>query len=227
MDDQFIIEGGNLDPTPPGPPKYPYLTIWYKPRGTMRAILDYNPEMWIYPLAALVGINQAFEYAARSNAGDALDLWAILLLVAAGGPILGVIAIWIGGAIFAWIGGLFGGQGTFQDVRAALAWAAIPSIFTLALNLVSLLILRQEAFTSTTPQMDAAIESNLFFAVVVILFGLGSIFLGIILTIWALIISVKTMAEAHQFSSWRGLATVALPTIVLLGTVLICVLPTL
>ena len=99
-------------------------------------------------------------------------------------------------------------------------------VLILALDLFLTILLGSETFTSTTPRLDARLFSSTFLALIYLFIFVGVAFVSIVIGIWSFVISIKTMAEAHQFSSWRGLATILAPTLVILAIALVCVLPT-
>jgi len=55
-----------------------FLTIWIKPRGTIRQILDTNPQQYVLLLAALSGIYRALDRASGQGYGDNLSLIPLL-----------------------------------------------------------------------------------------------------------------------------------------------------
>src|SRR5271157_2600712 len=58
----------------------PFLTIWTRPRATIRGILNTNPTYLVLPLAMAGGVIQALGRAAQMNAGDQLPLARILIM---------------------------------------------------------------------------------------------------------------------------------------------------
>ena len=75
----------------------PFLTIWTRPRATIRAIVDTNPFLHVALLAMVGGVVQTVDRAVQRNAGDTLSLPAILGLAVLFGPIGGLIGLFVGG----------------------------------------------------------------------------------------------------------------------------------
>ena len=50
--------------------KSPFLTIWTRPRATMRAIVDTNPDLGVIPIAMVGGILQVIQFEYLASAGD-------------------------------------------------------------------------------------------------------------------------------------------------------------
>jgi hypothetical protein len=181
-------------------PDEPFLNIWVKPRGTMRAIVDSDPKRYIHLLAILLGIEQALGLASDLSVGDSTSLPAIFLFAVFVGAILGFIYLYVGGAILRWTGSLLGGEATSTDVRAAVAWSSVPVIVSLLLWIPLVALYGNEMFGSTTPRMDASPWGLLIISILQVASGF-----------WALFILLKTLGEVHRFSAWRGLLTYMIP----------------
>lgn len=193
-------------------PERSWLTIWTKPRGTVRAIIDADPTRHLWKLAILAGIYRAFDRIYGSEIADSSSLGLILLFSLLGGLIAGPLAIVFAGFIFRVVGRMLGGQATdSEDTRAAVAWASIPSIAALLPILIGILLYGKEMFTIVTPRIDANPLSYILIVAAEIIFNF-----------WAFFLLVKCIAEAHRFSAWRGLLTVILPTLVIVVPLVIC-----
>lgn len=198
----------------------PFLSIWVKPRGTIRRIVDSDPTKYVLILAMLTGVSQSLDNASRRNAGDSMPLIAVLAICIIGGSIGGIISLYIGGALFRWSGSWFGGQATSEEVRAAIAWSSLPNIIiSFPVWILMLLIYGQEMFTSSTPRMDA----NPILALIV---SLPLLFATIIAGIWSLVLMVKCVGEVHRFSAWKALAAIILGPMVILVPIF-CIIGTL
>lgn len=101
----------------------PFLTIWFQPCKTIRNLIATSPNKGIFLGGSIWGIMRVIEYMVAKNAGFSLPLWAILAISLVGGSLAGIILMWIAGYWFTWIGKLFGGKGTAQQLRLAYAWA--------------------------------------------------------------------------------------------------------
>lgn len=189
-----------------------FLSIWLKPRETIRTIVETNPTRHVFLLAMLAGIGQALDRASSRNMGDSISLITILLSCIILGPIGGIISLYIGGALYRWSGSWLGGKANEEEVRAAIAWSYVPTIFILPLWIPKLLIFGDEMFTSLTPRMNA----NPFLAVIL----LGFAAIEFIVGIWALVVFLKCLGEVHKFSAWKALGSVILGTLVILVPIL-------
>lgn len=52
---------------------------------------------------------------------------------------------------------------------------------------------------------------------------LAIVAIQLVMALWSFILLVKTTAEVHRFSAWRGLATVLIPGIVIFVLLFACV----
>lgn len=175
------------------------LEIWLRPRATIRAIVDTNPYRFVWILAAISGIFQWVDNAAKREAGDTLGLTAIVVLALVLGPISGILTLHVAGFLFRATGGMFGGRASGEEVRAALAWSSVPDSFLLLLYIPYIALWGREGFMSA----ELAGEFTGIQWIVLLLIGV----VGLPLTIWKAFISVMTMAEVHRFAWWKGLLT--------------------
>jgi hypothetical protein len=186
----------------------PWLTIWTQPRATIRQIVKHNPDYQVIVLGALLGMAQALDRAAARNAGDSLGLPMILLLCLIGGPIGGLVFLYLGGALLQWIGRWLGGLATMAEVRAALAWSSVPNIFGLAIWLPALALLGSDLFTATAPRVAA----QPLLALVLLALAAIKLFLGV----WSTLLTLWCLSEVQQFSVWRALGSVLLAGLILI-----------
>lgn len=158
------------------------------------------------------GLEQAAE---MLGTGMLVGLIVFSLVVGAG--------VTIGGFyLFAWLAALAGrfldGVASAADARTALAWGSVPFIWALLYRIPAMLLwapaytairssagergIRVEAETIT---YDAAAVPTAPLSQILILLALDVIVMG-----WAILITSRTLAEAHQLSSWKGLVTLIL-----------------
>lgn len=191
----------------------PWTSIWTRPRATIRQIVDTDPKYMVIPLAILGGIVQAFDNASTRNLGDELPLGGVIVAALIGGPIGGLISLYLAGWMLRVTGGWLGGKANAERVRAAVAWGQVPAIATLPIIGVQIALFGIEMFTEFTPNLDAN-DQMLF-----VLLGTGIV--EMILGVWAIVAVIKCVAEVHEFSTWRALGAMFLAFLVLLGIVLI------
>ena len=187
----------------------PWLSIWAKPRSTIRWIVDTDPARQVILLATISGIARFLVQAAERDFGDTYSVSAIFMLALAAGPIGGLISLYIGGALLRWTGSWFDGGATSEEVRAAIAWSSVPSIWALLLWIPELLLFGKDLFTTVTPRIDANPLLRY------LMFPFAAV--EIVVSIWRFIVLLQCLGEVHRFSAWKALGAVLIPGLVLLG----------
>ena len=180
----------------------PWLSIWTRPRATLRLILDTNPRRGVFRLAALGGIVESLSLATGQGFGDTYSAPVLLALALAGGAVGGVLLIIVFTAVMSLTGRWLGGRGGSVEVRAALAWANVPGIWGLLLWLPRAALLGGEMFHPN----PAGILGN---PPALLLYGLLQT-VQVAIALWAFAISLKCLDEAHAFSAWRALGALIL-----------------
>ena len=174
----------------------PWYSMWTKPRATIQQIVSSNPNKQVLLLACLAGFSQAMDNASVKNQGDSLEWPYIVLSGAIGGPIGGLIGLYLGGLLLCWTGRWVGGQASSQHVRTAIAWAGVPIVWSLLIWIPELLLFGQELFTSETPRLDASVP--LTFTLV----GFGVI--ELIIALWVIVVLLKCLGQVHGFLGLEG-----------------------
>lgn len=180
-------EGGN-----------PWLSIWVRPRGTIRKIVDTNPERNVLLLAILSGIIRALDNATDEGFGDDLSLFTIMIIVLIMGSLGGFITLYVGGAVFRWSGSLFGGVAPSEHVRAAIAWSSVPNVILLIIYIPIIIIFGADWFSTSPTFMERS-------ELLTVLLAGGLVFVSVALVLWQAFLFVKCLAEVHQFSAWKSL----------------------
>jgi len=189
----------------------PWVTIWYRPRLTVRAIIESDPKRDVLLIAILFGLLSSFPSMVMFMQGDFLLLLLGMLFVFIGGPIFGIVWLYVTGAIFGFTGMLLGGQGTGAEVRAGIAWGYVPMLVVVALTIplmmtVMLLIPNSQDFmmnpTASMGALSTIGSCFMFLSVPLSLYGFYFVFL-------------QSLAEAQQFSGWRAFGSVLLPGVLL------------
>lgn len=188
----------------------PCLTIWFRPRATLRDLVGQDPVPGVKLLVALVGIDQALERAAMRGLGSDMSLPFILMIAVVAGPFLGFIGLYISTALIQGVAVWIGGRAGNREVRAALAWAGLPIVAGLGLWIIAIAVFGGGMFTVLGPQPVSDAAS--------VILGLIDVFWEI-LVIWSLVLLVNGIAEVQAFSTWKAIGN-------LLGTLLL-VLPVL
>jgi len=172
-----------------------WVSIWVKPRATLKSILDSDPLRTIIPLSIVSGVVSAiswlgflwtrFPYQKEYR----LALFALALLIVGG--LFGLLNLYLGGWLYRITGSWLGGKGEYRAVKCAVGWSAYPFIMSGILGILSYIFYHYPLLS--------------------LLFGV----LNLIVLIWAFILFLHLIGEAHQFSAWKALVAI------LIGAVLI------
>lgn len=193
-------------------PDFPWLTIMFQPRKTIRAVVDSNPNRYAILLVILVGlvngISRVVDYSPNDRIPSSVA-WLILGIFL--GPLAALVGWGIFGEILRWTGSWFDGEATSDKVRAAMAWSAVPFIMSLPLWVTLLLLYGNELLTPGS----AGIERDPLPLIAVEI-------LNIILTIWWYFLFWKCYAELQQLSLLKALVAILVPGLLLTGILLGC-----
>lgn len=182
----------------------PWLTIWTRPRQTMRHILNTDPKGVIVWLAIISGIlsgltilgNLWLKYPHSQPLRYGITLFFAVIF----GAILGIFHLYFNGWLYKITGNWIGGKGTYTEVRSAVGWAFYPFIITSIVQVLNFFLYRYPV---------------LYYLLAIINF---------ILIIWSVIILIKLIAEAHQFSAWRSLIAIIIAAILIIAFVMLLIL---
>jgi hypothetical protein len=194
---------------PAGEPLNPWLSIWTRPRATIRQILDTNPRTWVHALAVFGGIAELL-FAPIPAVRPLLDISPATMLVfkCLAGVAVGLIGLYLGSFVVWLTGRWLGGRGNFVEVRAASAWPNVLSLWGALLWLPMVAYLGLEAFRlNTEPMLDDPVGMMLVAPAQI---------LGAVIAVWKFIVILKCLGEAHRFSAWRALGAALLGGLLLL-----------
>jgi len=198
-------EGAGVPPPPPGAPDQalsPWLEIWVRPRAAMRRILDTDPRRGVLALMVAAALVGAASLAAEPKIAVLLRVPSSFLLGVAfvALPIWSIIGLYLFGFLIALTGRWLDGQGDAVAVRAALAWSRVPLIWGGLLAIPRLILV-------SAPGADAGdLTQNPGAALLQGLLGMLQLILGV----WAIVVMLKCLGEAHRFSAWRALGALIL-----------------
>ena len=199
------------------------VVIW--PRMTMREILESPRDRALVPLLLLATL-AAFSGDMNNNAkkGLAATPYAVLIVICA--LIVSALVVFLAFYLFAWIAYIAGrfleGQGSQAAVRSALAWGMAPLIWA---------ILYRVPVALFGPQQSEMIKAgNAAFSINPGLIGGGCVFAAIFgllelaTLVGYVVVSSRTLAEAHRFSAWKGFGTLVIvgitPIVIIIAAVL-------
>lgn len=189
------------------------VTILYRPRETMRRVLD-SPERWATQVVALAfvcaSVNDSEVEAALTGLLPDLGMTAGVALVLLGlilGAVLWVIELYVLSWIAWFAGRKLGGNAPAADVRAALAWAMVPVIWSIIYR-VPLGILARRLHLPPNVSVSALFiqfASHGGCSMVALYFALQ-----LAIFVWCLCVATLTIAETQRFATSTAFANVAI-----------------
>ncbi len=191
----------------------PWLTIWTRPRETIRSIVQENPKrsLWllafIYGLASLVGNYQSISFHSKIS----FSIWIVAMIALAAVWGYAIFAIW--SYVIVWVGKIFKGKADFQAARAAYAWSCVPLIGSLFLWGLLWVFFPQIVISGGSPE----IMVTGFSAIALFLIVLGKA----ALSIWSLVIYLQALAEVQQFSVLKAIGNVILGAVAVAAVIFV------
>jgi hypothetical protein len=176
----------------------PWATIWTRPRATIRRIVETDVRYQVTFLAILSG---ALIWLERrwSNPSTAAAFPMLVVIAVIVGALLGIVELYVNGAMLKWAGAALGGVGSYPEVRAALAWSRVPVIVAVSIGVLAILL------GTDGPMLGGEVSSS----------GASLLFLHGALVMWGFIVMLKCIGEVHRFSAWRALGSILLIVAVL------------
>jgi len=182
-----------------------WFSIWYRPRATIRAIVDTDARKFVLGLAwfagALAGLNSQVMLATVDLPSNLPHLPRFgpfgIAMVALFSGLVSVASIYGLGALYRWAGAMLGGTATAVEVRAAIVWSQVPELYLMTVIIIA------TVFGFNTPTVP---PSTSLFSIVESIVG-----------IWVFVISLKCLGEVHRFSAWRALGAILVGILAMLA----------
>jgi hypothetical protein len=172
---------------------HPWATIWTRPRATIRRIVETDVRYQVTSLAILSG---ALIWLERrwSNPSTAAAFPMLVVIAVIVGALLGIVELYVNGALLKWAGAALGGVGSYPEVRAALAWSRVPVIVAVSIGVLAILL------GTDGPMLGGEASSS----------GASLLLVHGALVMWGFIVMLKCIGEVHRFSAWRALGSILL-----------------
>lgn len=192
----------------------PFFSIWLSSRETVRYVLDHKDLKYSLTIAAIAGISGGISAAGELRKNFEIPLLLVLIGIIVLGPILNLVGVYIGAAIYTWVGKWFGGKGKFKEMLQALGVVMVTSIWMTPYWILSTaLVYNGLSVTNIVSGINP----------VAIIWFLVSSLITLTFSIWMIVIQSKVIGEVHQFSSWKGFATLIIPS-VLIGIIVFIIM---
>lgn len=176
----------------------PLMTIWTRPRATIRRIVNTDVRYHVVWLAVMAGALSRLEARwAQPPGPPGSAAWPLLVVASViAGAVAGAIGLYLNGALLKWSGSALGGVATYAEVRAALAWAEVPIIVALSIGILSILMgTGGPLMPFGAGYQDTSVSVSLLHAI------LGS---------WSFILLLIFLGEVHRISATRAFCAILL-----------------
>jgi signal peptidase I len=171
----------------------PWISIWLSPRQTIDYILATEPRRFVWLLAALGTIASIYSQMLTFGFLEGMAGWRVWLCCLAGGTVIGILFLYLNALILRGVGSLIGGRASTLELRAVLAWSAVPTILGLA---IAVLLNAGARFLATSAISTAGF--SLLPLIIVVMAGL-----------WSFVAVLLMLSRVERFGFWRTIAAYA------------------
>jgi len=213
-------------PAEPEAPPNPWISIFFRPRDTIKHIVENSPTKLVHTLVFFAtAMETVMQFNADMVAQAGLPPLIAVSIAALVGGVVGIITLYLFGWLYGMVGRWFGGVGVSRDCRAALAWTKVPTFVVFGAWLVASLLIRRWISFGAGAQLGGSPVEIAVYA------GVGLI--AVVMGVWSFVILCKALGEVQGFSAIRGAVTIGVSgfvlviPIIMLGVVAAIVVPNL
>ncbi|MCH9630676.1 MAG: hypothetical protein S4CHLAM37_06800 [Chlamydiia bacterium] len=179
--------------------------MWVKPKETIRNLINYNPSYCFIWLCLLYGFIETVYISQGVSLGGYLPMWASVLISIALAIPVGAISFSLTSLFVYWTGKLIKCSGTYKDIRASVAWSNVTTMISIILLAALLIIFGNEVFFRNFYQTSFPSAKAMFLIFILLA--------ETTLSIWRLVIFIKSLAEVQGCSGWMALLNVILASV--------------
>lgn len=183
-----------------------WLSIWVRPRETIRSIVSQNAKQGLWVLAAIYGFGSLLGAFQTLSFGSMIGAFPIFLLALVLSPFWGYILFAFWSWVVLLIGKWFKGRGSFQEIRASYAWSCVPLAINDIIWLITLISFGAIIFLNPPPPVMVSNGKATFLLFLTLC--------RVVLSIWSLVIYINALAEVQKFSVLRAIGNVVVSAIV-------------
>lgn len=180
----------------------PWLSIWVKPRQTVRALINYNVKYRFFVLSLLYGLPTVLQLAQNLSLGSVISMPAILLFSLILSPLMGAIGLLLCTLFIVWTGKILGGKATFLEMRCAISWSNATNLVTVIIWLALIGQFKEMIFYEGFVKMPMTHQESAWLSVYFLI--------QLVVSVWSFILLVCGVSEANRFSVWKGLLNVVI-----------------
>jgi signal peptidase I len=172
----------------------PWISIWLSPRQTIDHILATGPRRFVWLLAALGMIGGLYSQVLGAGFLGGMAGWRVWLCFIAVSAVIGILFLYLNALILRGVGSLVGGRASMLELRAVLAWSAVPAILGLVIALLLNAGVRLFGAASATSPAG---------------FSLLSLIIAGLAGFWSFVVVLLMLSRVERYGFWRTIATYA------------------
>ncbi len=189
----------------------PWLKIWVEPKKTIRSIVTTNSKHGLVALCVIYGLPLALNLVQSFALVEVIPVWAALIGALVISGFLGIAGISIASWLLSVTGRWIGGKGSFDNVRAAVAWSNVPNFVTILMWVALFGVFGTQVLNRNFSDMQfIGYQAGTLFLVMLI---------ESIVSVWGFVILLNTLAEVQGFSLWRALLNVIIPFVAVVAII--------
>lgn len=179
----------------------PWLSMWVRPRETIRQIVAANPRYRFILLCFVYGLPVTMKLAQAMLLGERAGVIPVLIVSIVLATFIGWVILSLTSLFVMWTGKIIKGKAGYLPLRAAVSWSNVPSLGNIIIWILMLIVLGTYSFQ---PHLIPAGAGYM------IPFLQVSVVVQAILGIWSFVLFVCAIAEVQGFSAWMGLLNAVL-----------------
>lgn len=194
-----------------------FTQLWTQPRAVLQYIHENQYEKYLNPLLFLLGVIAGLNRAVEKEMGDEIPLLGIIGGAILIGGLLGWISYYIYAGLVSWTGKWLNGVGNAYDVLRIFAYASIPTVLTLVLFAVQIIVYGNGVFSSemTSTFVNYTTADILFY---------GSLIAELLLGVLTIVFCVIGISVVQEFSIGKAVLNLILPALVIAVPIVLLVL---
>lgn len=190
-----------------------FTKIWTQPRRVFTYINKTKYEKFFYILLVLAGIAGSLDRAMDKGLGANNSMIFVIIASIIFGGLLGWIGFYIYAALLSWTGKWLNGKGNTESIYRVMPYALIPSILSLLIISLQILIFGNSSFQNTYEISVSEIgKSVIYFILILANVGLG---------VYNIIFYVVAISVVQKLSIGKAILNLLLPVFIIVIPILI------
>ena len=191
----------------------PWLSIWVRPKQTIRQIVDYNSNFRLFFLSFFYGLVSLLSLSQSMSAGNVINVFLMFIICIIFAPLWGYLVFSFSSFFIYYTGKWLKGEAKYNEIRAAIAWSNVPMMGNLLLWIIMI------GFFGSIVFKNFPADYPLLSSQTAVLFAI--LFLQLILSIWVLVLYINTLAEVQKFSIAKSIINIIIAVVIFIAIFMI------